>query len=114
MLGKAYINENNEFLTTRGYNKLRKDNVLKHFTTKVSKAKIFNVFVNDLWPLSNTYVFDAQLVSLYILQFRTEEHARPWLGDVVRVNDESNEYEVLHVDLDEHELNVYKLLVKKL
>ncbi len=114
MLGKAYVNENNEFLTARGYNKLKKDNVLKHFTTQVSKAKIFNVFVNDLWPLTNTQVLDTEFVTLYILQYRTEEHTRPWLNEIVKVNNEPDRYQILSIDLDEHELNVYKLLVKKL
>ncbi len=114
MLGKVYVNPSNEFLTTRGYNKLKNDNVLKHFTTKITKAKIFKIFVDDTWPLSNTHVFEAQLVSLYVLKYRTEEHLRPWVGDIMVVNNELDKYQVLSVGLDENELNVYKLLAKKL
>ncbi len=114
MLGITYINEQNNFITARGYNTLKKHNVLRHFTDDINRAKLFRVFMHDAWPLTHSKILGAELVSIFELKYRAEEHGRPWTGDLMKIQDEKHRYRVLKVSLDEEELNVYSVLVKKL
>ncbi len=111
--GYAYVDEQNLFLSIRGYNRLKKNQTNYHYEGKLAGAKIFDNCIHDTWPLLNKKLEGFTFQPLFEVHHEAEDQPRPLKGDMVSFLDDLSIYEIVHVSLCMLETGCFKLLLKK-